>query len=218
MPRVSPASTTYAASSSHSSNNSEHFPHRYVDLENLINIFSRRENVTTAINLTDNDRTNFTEIVFLDYLFQNIRRNEIRLEKDRRLARACIARLLSKKSSDKLYQWIINSNIDPLLHLPIGSPHTPPEMHTPTTISHSSHSPELKPVRIRQHTQNEIDQINYRREYLMHHFPKDQPAGSFANPFIIEDDDDDQEVIVLQWSEESREGLLLRFTRGYTEE
>jgi hypothetical protein len=218
MPRVSPASSAYAASSSHSSNNSEYFPHRYVDLENLINIFSRRENVTTAINLTNNNRTNFTEIVFLDYLFQNIRRNEIRLEKDRRLARACIARLLSKKSSDKLYQWIVNSNIDPLLHLPIGSPHTPPETHTPTTISHSSHSPEPKPVRIRQHTRSEIDEINRRQEFLMHHFPEDQPAGSFANPFVIDDNNDDQEIIVLQRSEESREGLMLRFARGYTEE
>jgi hypothetical protein len=52
----------------------------------------------------------------------------------------------------------------------------------------------------------------------MHHFPEDQPAGSFANPFIIEDDDNDQEVIVLQRSEESREGLLLRFACRYTEE
>jgi hypothetical protein len=52
----------------------------------------------------------------------------------------------------------------------------------------------------------------------MHHFPEDQPAGSFANPFVIADDNDDQEIIVLQRSEESREGLLLRFARGYTEE
>jgi hypothetical protein len=51
----------------------------------------------------------------------------------------------------------------------------------------------------------------------MQNFPEDQPAGSFANPFTIEDDDD-QEVIVLQRSEESREGLLLRFAHGYTEE
>jgi hypothetical protein len=218
MPQTSPTSSVYAASSSHSSNNSEHFPHCYVDLENLINIFSRRENVTTAINLTNNDRTNFTEIAFLDYLFQNIRRNKIRLEKDRRLARARIARLLSKKSSDKLYQWIVNSNIDPLLHLPIGSPHTPPETHTPTTISHSSHSPEPKPVRIRQHTRSKIDAINRRREFLIHHFPEDQPAGTFANLITIEDDNDDREVIILQRSEESREGLLLRFARGYTEE
>jgi hypothetical protein len=152
MPRVSPISTTYAASSSHSSNNSEYFPHCYVNLENLVNIFSRRENVTTAINLTNNDRTSFTKIAFLDYLFQNIRRNKMRLEKDRRLARAHIARLLSQQSSDKLYQWIINSSINLLLHLPIGSPHTPPETHTPTTVSHSSHSPKPKPVRIRQHT------------------------------------------------------------------
>jgi hypothetical protein len=218
MPRTSSTPSVYAASSSHSSNDSERFPHRYVDLENLINIFSRRENVTTAINLTNNDRTNFTEIAFLDYLFQNIRRNEIRLEKDRRLARARIARLLSKKSSDKLYQWIVNSNIDPLLHLPIGSPHTPPETHTPTTVSHSSHSPIPKPVRIRQHTRSEIDAINRRREFLIHHFPEDQPTGTFANPIIVEDDNDDEEILVLQRSEESREGLMLRFTRGYTEE
>jgi hypothetical protein len=52
----------------------------------------------------------------------------------------------------------------------------------------------------------------------MRNFPEDQPAGSFANPFIIEDDNDNQEVIVLQWSEDSREGLLLRFARRYTEE
>jgi hypothetical protein len=52
----------------------------------------------------------------------------------------------------------------------------------------------------------------------MQNFPEDQPAGLFANPFTIEDDNDDQEVIVLQRSEESREGLLLRFTRRYTEE
>jgi hypothetical protein len=218
MPRTSPTSSVYAASSSHSSNNFEHFPHRYVDLENFINIFSRRENVTTAINLTNNSRTSFTEIAFLDYLFQNIRRNEMRLEKDRRLAQARIAKLLSKKSSDKLYQWIVNSNIDPLLHLPIGSPHTPPETHTPTTISHSSHSPVPKPVRIRQHTRSEIDTINRRREFLIHHFPEDQPAGTFANPITIEDDNDDEEIVILQRGEESREGLMLRFTHGYTEE
>jgi hypothetical protein len=52
----------------------------------------------------------------------------------------------------------------------------------------------------------------------MQNFPEDQPAGSFANPFTIEDDNDNQEVIVLQRSEDSREGLLLRFAHGYTEE
>jgi hypothetical protein len=73
-------------------------------------------------------------------------------------------------------------------------------------------------MRICQHTQSEIDEINHRWEYLMQNFPEDQPAGSFANPFVIEDDNDDKEVIVLQRSEESREGLLLWFARGYTEE
>jgi hypothetical protein len=214
MPRTSSVST----SSSHRSNNSEHFPYCYVDLEHVMNTFSRRENVATAINLAHNDRTAFTEIAFLNYLFQNIRRKEIQLEKDRQLARAQITRLLSKRSSDELYQWIVNSNIDTPFHLPIGSPHTPPKTHTPSSIPHSSLSPEPKPVRICQHTQSEINEINHRREFLMQSFPEEQPAGSFANPFIIEDDDDNQEVIVLQRSEDSREGLLLRFARGYTEE
>jgi Chromo (CHRromatin Organisation MOdifier) domain len=211
MPRTSAFST----SSSRCSNDSEHFPYRYVDLEHVMDTFSLQENVATAINLADNDRTAFTEIAFLDYLFQNIWWKEKQLEKDRWLARARIARLLSKKSSD---QWIINSNIDTPFHLPIGSPHTPPETHTPSSIPHSSHSPEPKPVWIGQHTQSEIDEINHRREFLMQNFPEDQPAGSFANPFTIEDDDDNQEVIVLQRSEDSREGLLLRFARWYTKE
>jgi hypothetical protein len=134
------------------------------------------------------------------------------------LARARIVRLLSKKSSDNLYQWIINSNLDSSFHLPLGSPHTPPETSTPSPVSHSSHSPEPKPMQIRQHTRSEIDGINQRREYLMQHFPEDQPVGSFTNPFIIEDDNYNEEVIVLQRSEESRDGLMLRFTRGYSEE
>jgi hypothetical protein len=142
----------------------------------------------------------------------------MQLEKDRRLARARIVRLLSKKSSDKLYQWIINSNIDTPFHLPIGSPHTPPETHTPSSISHSSHSPEPKPVRICQHTHSKINEINHHREFLMQNFPESQPAGSFANPLFIEDDNNNKEIIVLQRSEDSREGLMLRFTRGYTEE
>jgi hypothetical protein len=95
MPRT-PLTSTTSASSSHSSNNSEHFPYRYVDLEKVINIFSQRENVATAINLANNDRTAFTEIAFLNYLIQNIRRKEIQLEKDKRLARARIARLYRK--------------------------------------------------------------------------------------------------------------------------
>jgi hypothetical protein len=87
MPRTPSASAT---SSSRGSNDSEHFSYRYVDLEHVMNTFSRRENVAMAINLAHNDRTAFTEIAFLDYLFQNIRRKEIQLEKDKRLARARI--------------------------------------------------------------------------------------------------------------------------------
>jgi hypothetical protein len=86
MPRTSPTFATSAASSSHSSHNSEHFPYRYVNLENVIQVFSRQENVATAINLVNNNQTAFTEIAFLDYLLQNIRQSEIRLEKDKRLA------------------------------------------------------------------------------------------------------------------------------------
>jgi hypothetical protein len=84
MPRTSALTT----SSSHCSNDSEHFPYCYVDLEHVMDTFSRRENVATAINLAHNDRTAFTEIAFLNYLFQNIRRKERQLEKDKRLARA----------------------------------------------------------------------------------------------------------------------------------
>jgi hypothetical protein len=100
MPRTSAPTT----SSSHCSNDSEHFPYRYVDLEHVMDTFSWWENVATAINLAHNNQTAFTEIAFLNYLFQNIRQKERQLEKDKQLARARIVRLLSKKSSDKLYQ------------------------------------------------------------------------------------------------------------------
>jgi hypothetical protein len=43
----------------------------------------------------------------------------------------------------------------------------------------------------------------------MQNFPEDQPAGLFANPLVIEDDNDNEEVIILQQSEDSREGLML---------
>jgi hypothetical protein len=66
MPRTSSASAT---SSSRCSNDSEHFPYHYVDLEHIMNTFSRQENVATAMNLTHNGHTAFTEIAFLDYLF-----------------------------------------------------------------------------------------------------------------------------------------------------
>jgi hypothetical protein len=81
MPRTSPTSATSAASSSHLSHNSEHFPYQYVDLKNVMQVFSRWENITTAINLVDNNQTAFAEIAFLNYLLQNIRRSEIRLER-----------------------------------------------------------------------------------------------------------------------------------------
>jgi hypothetical protein len=114
MPRTSHTSATSAASSSHSSRNSEHFPYRYVDLENVMQVFSRRENIATAINLVNNDPTAFTEIAFLDYLLQNIQRSEIRLEKDKRLARARITRLLTKNPPTNY----INGSLAPTSTLP----------------------------------------------------------------------------------------------------
>jgi hypothetical protein len=107
-------------------------------------------------------------------------------------------------------------NLDIPSCLPIGSPHTPPETRTPTPETHSSHSAELKPTRIRQHTRNDINHINHHREFLMQNFPEDQPMGSFANPIVIEDSDNEG-VSSLQRSEEARRELVLRFAsyRGY---
>jgi hypothetical protein len=112
MPQIS---STSAASSSCCSHDSEHFPHRYINLDYCMNALCRREDIAMAINLTNNDRTAFTEIVFLDYLFQTIRQKEKQPEKEKQLARDRITRLLSKKSSDQLYQWIINTNLDNIL-------------------------------------------------------------------------------------------------------
>jgi hypothetical protein len=150
-----------------------------------------------AINLTNNDQTAFTEIVFLNYLFQTIRQKERQLERERQLACDRITRLLSRKSSDQLYQWIINTNLNISSRLPIRSPRTPLETHTPSSISHSSHSPEPKPIRIRQHTQSEIDRINHCREFLLQNFPEDHSKGTFANPILIEDNDNDDDEVLL---------------------
>jgi hypothetical protein len=142
-----------------------------------------------------NDWTAFTKIVFLDYLFQTIWQKEKQLEKEKQLACDQITQLLSKKSSDQLYQWIINTNLNISSRLPIGSPHTPPETHTPSSISYSSHSPKPKPVQIRQHTRSEIDHINHRREFLLQNFPEDHSEGTFSNPILIEDNDNNEDVI-----------------------
>jgi hypothetical protein len=150
-----------------------------------------------AINLTNNDRTAFTEIVFLDYLFQTIQQKERQLEREKQLACDRITQLLSRKSSDQLYQWIINTNLNISSHLPIGSPHTPLETHTPSSISHSFHSPEPKPVQIRQHTQSKIDHINHHREFLLQNFPEDHSEGTFANPILIEDDNNNNDKVLL---------------------
>jgi hypothetical protein len=79
-----------------------------------------------------------------------------------------------------------------LSQLPVGSPSTPLETHTPSPVSHSSHSAELKPVHIQQHTRSKIDHINHRQEFLLQNFPEDQPEGSFANLVIVEDDEEEE--------------------------
>jgi hypothetical protein len=157
--------STSVASSSCCSQDSEHFPYHHIDLEYYMKALCRREDIAMAINLTNNDQTAFTEIVFLNYLFQTIQQKERQLEREKQLAHNRITQLLSRKSSDQLYQWIINTNLNISSRLPIGSPHTPLETHTPSSISHSSHSPEPEPVRIHKHTQSEIDRINHRREF-----------------------------------------------------
>jgi hypothetical protein len=93
---------------------------------------------------------------------------------------------------DRLHAWIINKNLNISLQLPIGSPSTPLETHTLSPISHSSHSAEPKPIRIRQHTRSEIDRINHRREFLLQNFPEDQFKGLFANLVIVEDDEEEE--------------------------
>jgi hypothetical protein len=210
MPRAS------AASSSHCSFDSEHVPHQYINLKYCMNALQRQEDIATTIRLTNNDHTAFTKILLLDHLFQSIRQTKQHLQWEKQCARDHVTHLLSRKLSDQLHAWIIDTNLDIPSHLPIRSPHTPPKTQTPTPPTHSSHSAIPKLTRICQHTKSEIDRINHRRELLMQNFPEDQLEGTFANPITIKDDDD-EEVSVLQRSEEAREELMLRFAtyRGY---
>jgi hypothetical protein len=156
-----------------------------------MNILHHREDIATAIHLTNNNCTAYTEILLLNHLFQTIRQTEQQLEWEKQCARDHITCLLSRKLSDQLHAWIINTNLDIPSRLPVRSPHTPPETRTPTPETHSSHSAEPKPIQIRQHTRSKIDHINHRRELLMQNFPEDQPKGLFANPIVIEDSNDE---------------------------
>jgi hypothetical protein len=92
---------------------------------------------------------------------------------------------------------MVNTNLNILSQLPVGSPTTPLETRTPTPLTHSSHSPSPKPIRIRQHTHSEIDRINHHREFLIQNFPEDQPEGTFANLILVEEDDD-EDIVSLQ--------------------
>jgi hypothetical protein len=74
---------TFTASSSRHSSDSKHFPHRYINLEFCMNAFLRQEDIATAIHLTNNERSTFTEILFLDHIFQTIRQMEQQLEREK---------------------------------------------------------------------------------------------------------------------------------------
>jgi hypothetical protein len=159
-----------------------------------MNTLQRREDIATTIRLTNNDRTTYTDILLLDHLFQAIWQTEEFLQWEKQCARYQIIRLLSRKLSDWLHAWIVNTSLNISSQLPVGSPSTPLETHTPSPVSHSSHSAEPKPVHIQQHTRSEIDRINYRREFLLQNFPEDQPEGSFASSPVIVEDDEEEEV------------------------
>jgi hypothetical protein len=66
MPR-----TSYMSSSSRFSD-SEHVPYCYINLKYCMNVLQRREDIATAIRLTNNNRTAYADIVLLDHLFQAI--------------------------------------------------------------------------------------------------------------------------------------------------
>jgi hypothetical protein len=71
---------TSTRSSSCRSSDSEHVPHRYINLKYCINVFHHREDIATAIRLTNNNRTAYTKILLLDHLFQTIQQTKQQLE------------------------------------------------------------------------------------------------------------------------------------------
>jgi hypothetical protein len=157
-----------------------------------MNVLQRWEDIATAIRLTNNNRTAYADIVLLNHLFQAIWQTKERLLWEKQCARDWITCLLSRKLSDQLHAWIINTNLNIPSRLPVGSPRTPLKTRSPTPLSHSSHSAEPKPICIWQHTRSEIDRINHRQEFLLQNFPEDQPKGSFANPVVVEDNEDEE--------------------------
>jgi hypothetical protein len=65
-----------------------------------MNALQRQEDIATAIWLTNNDRTAYTDILLPGHLFQAIRQTEERLQWEKQCARYRIIRLLSRKLSD----------------------------------------------------------------------------------------------------------------------
>jgi hypothetical protein len=63
---------TSATSSSCRSTSFQHVPHQYINLEFCMNALQQREDIATAIHLTNNKRSTFIEILFLDHPFQTI--------------------------------------------------------------------------------------------------------------------------------------------------
>jgi hypothetical protein len=180
--------------SSHCSFDSEHVSHRYINLKYCMKALQRWEDIATAIQLTNNNRTAYTNILLLNHLFQAIRQTEERLQWEKQCARYRIICLLSRKLSDRLHAWIVNTNLNISSQLPVGFQTTPLKMHTPFPVSYSSHSVEPKPIHVRQHTHSEIDRINHHREFLLQNFPEDQSEGTFTNPILVEDNDNEDLV------------------------
>jgi hypothetical protein len=121
---------TPATSASCHSSSSKHVPHWYINLEFCMNALLRREDIATAIRLTNNKHATLIEILFLNHLFQTICQTERQLEQEKQWARDQISQLLLKKSSDRLCAWIINTNLGIPSRLPIGSPHSPWNLNT----------------------------------------------------------------------------------------
>jgi hypothetical protein len=78
MPRTS------TTSSSRRSSDSEYLLPRYINLEFCMNALHCREDIATTIHLTNNERSTFTEILFLDH---TIHHTEQQLEREKQRAR-----------------------------------------------------------------------------------------------------------------------------------
>jgi hypothetical protein len=56
-----------------------------------MNALQQREDIATAIRLTNNERATFVEILYLDHLFQTIHQTKRQLEQEKQQARDWIS-------------------------------------------------------------------------------------------------------------------------------